>query len=75
MLLLCPLNILSKKQRFACRITVKNRQLSTVPLNFDCSLGLAVNGNSTTVAFGSESVKYAIKSHSAIASILLDKER
>ena len=26
-----------KKQRLASLITVKNRQLSTVPLNFDCS--------------------------------------
>ena len=26
-----------KKERFASFITVKNRQLSTVPLNFDCS--------------------------------------
>ena len=26
-----------KKQRFASLITVKNRQLSTVPLNFDLS--------------------------------------
>ena len=35
MILSCPLNISNKEQRFASLITVKNRQLSTVPLNFD----------------------------------------
>ena len=37
MILLCPLNILKKEQRFASLITVKNIQLSTVHLNFDYS--------------------------------------
>ena len=35
---------IKKPQRVASLITIKNRQLSTVPLNFDCSRGLAVNG-------------------------------
>ena len=37
------LHIRYKEQRCASLITVKNRQLSTVPVNFDCSR-LAVNG-------------------------------
>ena len=38
---------------FASLITVKNRQLSIVPLNFDCSRGKFDYSR----AFGSESVK------------------
>ena len=47
----------NKEQRFASLITVKNRQLSTVPLNFDWSRVPQWTEYSTTVAFGSESVK------------------
>ena len=42
-------------------ITIKNRQLSTVPLNFDCSRVWQWTVNSTTVAFGSESVQWKEK--------------
>ena len=35
---------IKKQQKFASLVTVKNRQLSTVPLIFDYSRGLAVNG-------------------------------
>ena len=39
---------------------VKNRQLSTVPLNFDCSRVWQWMVNSTAVAFGSESAKQLV---------------
>ena len=51
-----PLTFWIKEQGFASLITVKNRQLSTVPVNFDCSRVWQWTVNSTTVAFGSESV-------------------
>ena len=40
-IIMSPEHFEIKKKIFASPITVKNRQLSTVPLNFDC---LAVNG-------------------------------
>ena len=52
-----PWTFWNKEEIFACPLTVKNRQLSTVPLNFDCSRVWQWTVNSTTVAFGSESVK------------------
>ena len=54
----------NKEQRFASLITVKSRQLSTVPINFDCSRVWQWTVYSTTVAFGSESVNaYFVRKH------------
>ena len=36
-IIMSPEHLEIKKRRVAFLITVKNRQLSTVPLNFDCS--------------------------------------
>ena len=36
-IIMSPEHFEIKKQRFASLITIKSRQLSTVPLNFDCS--------------------------------------
>ena len=36
-IIMSPEHFEIKKQRFACLITVKDKQLSTVPLNFECN--------------------------------------
>ena len=50
-----PWTFWNKEQLFASLITVKSRQLLTVPINFDCSRVWQWTVNSTTAAFGSES--------------------
>ena len=52
-----PWTFWNKEQSFASLITVKSRQLPMVSLNFDCTHVWQWTVNSTTVTFGSESVK------------------
>ena len=64
-----PWTFWNKEQRFASLITVENRQLSAGPLNFDCSHVWQWTVNSTTVAFGSESVNMYLHKKKTITTL------